>query len=140
MSFSPDSEGAPTAQSIQPPAASDDALPLVSVIVPTYNAEAFIAKTLASVLAQTYRHLEVLVVDDGSSDRTPSIVKAMAEQYPRITLLQQPNGGVAIARNAGIKKAQGEFIAPIDADDLWHPEMIEKLYVPFSQGNAQLGV
>lgn len=117
-----------------------DALPLVSVIIPAYNAEAFIAKTLASVLGQTYRHLEILVVNDGSSDRTPSIVKAMAQQHPRIILLQQPNVGVAAARNAGIEKAKGEFIAPIDADDLWHPEMVEKLLSPFSKGDAKLGV
>ena len=100
--------------------------PLVSVIIPAYNAERFIAKTLDSVLAQTYRNIEVIVVDDGSWDRTAEIVEAIAPTDERVILLQQPNSGVAAARNLGIQKARGEFIAPIDADDFWYPENIEK--------------
>lgn len=119
---------------------SAEYLPLVSVIVPAYNAEAFIAKTLAAVLAQSHRHLEVWVVDDGSSDRTPNIVKAMAQADPRLNLLQQPNAGVAIARNAGLKRAKGEFVAPIDADDLWHCDTLKKMLLLFDKGGAQLGV
>ncbi len=122
------------------PSAEADTLPLVSVIIPAYNAENFIAKTLASVVAQTYRRLEILVVDDGSSDRTQSIVQTMAQQDPRIKLFKQANAGVAAARNAGIDKAKGEYIAPIDADDLWHPETLEKLLIPFDGGDPQLGV
>lgn len=122
------------------PSAEADMLALVSVIIPAYNAENFIAKTLASVVAQTYRHLEILVVDDGSSDRTQSIVQTMAQQDPRIRLFKQANAGVAAARNAGIDKAKGEYIAPIDADDLWHPETLEKLLIPFDQSDPQLGV
>ena len=141
--LAPPPGGESTAQVAHPStvsARSTDALPLISVIIPTYNAEAFIAKTLASVLAQTHRHLEILVVDDGSCDRTGGVVKEIAQQHSHITLLQQPNQGVAAARNAGIEKAQGDFIAPIDADDLWHPEMLEKLIIPFFEGNDQLGV
>ena len=100
--------------------------PLVSVIIPAYNAERFIARTLHSVLTQTYSKIEVIVVDDGSSDRTAEIVGAIAQQDKRVMLLQQPNSGVAAARNLGIQKAQGEFIAPIDADDIWYPENLEK--------------
>ena len=100
--------------------------PLVSVIIPAYNAERFIATTLDSVLAQTYRTIEVIVIDDGSSDRTAEIVRAIAQTDERVMLLQQLNSGVAAARNLGIRKAQGEFIAPIDADDIWYPENIEK--------------
>ena len=139
VDFSPAAEGAlmtPSALS----SAEADILPLVSVIVPVYNAETFIAKTLASVIAQTHRRLEILVVDDGSSDRTPSIVRAMAQQDRRIKLFKQANAGVAAARNTAIEKAQGEYIAPIDADDLWHPETLEKLLIPFHQGDPQLGV
>ena len=117
-----------------------DAPPLVSVIIPTYNAEAFVAQTLASVLAQTHPRVEILVVDDGSCDRTASIVKAIAQQHAHITLLQQSNGGVAAARNAGLKRAKGEFVAPIDADDLWDPEMLEKLLLPFYKSGRHLGI
>ncbi len=113
---------------------------LVSVVVPAYNAEAFIAETLASVLSQTYRNLEVWVVDDGSSDRTAAIVKKLALEDARINLLQQPNQGVAIARNAGIQAARGDFIAPIDADDLWWPDALEKLVAKLQSAPANVGV
>ncbi|WP_040483351.1 glycosyltransferase family 2 protein [Lyngbya aestuarii] len=100
--------------------------PLVSVIIPAYNAEPFIAKTLTSVLAQTYKNIEVLVVDDGSQDQTAKIVQLFAEKDKRVTLFQQPNSGVAAARNLAIEKSKGEFIAPLDADDIWSAQNIEK--------------
>lgn len=114
--------------------------PLVSVIIPAYNAQAFIDKTLASVLAQTYRNLEILVVDDGSSDRTVEIVQKFAAKDQRIRLLQQPNAGVAAARNLGMKSAQGEFIAPIDADDIWYPENIALQVQVMQQAGAKVGL
>ncbi len=114
--------------------------PLVSVVVPAYNAEAFIAGTLASILSQTYCNFEVWVVDDGSVDRTAAIVEKLALQDNRINLIQQPNQGVAIARNAGIQAAKGEFIAPIDADDLWWPATLEKLVAKFQMSSATVGV
>jgi glycosyltransferase involved in cell wall biosynthesis len=101
-------------------------LPLVSVIVPAYNAEAFIERTLKSVLCQTYTNIEVLVVDDGSKDRTSTIVQSIAQRDSRVRLFQQQNAGVAAARNLAIEKSQGEYIAPIDADDIWYAEKIEK--------------
>ena len=101
-------------------------LPLVSVIVPAYNAEAFISQALDSVLAQTYTNIEVLVVDDGSDDRTAEIVKSFAQRDERVILLQQSNKGVAAARNLAIQKSSGEYIAPIDADDIWYPQKLEK--------------
>lgn len=100
--------------------------PLVSVVIPVYNAERFIERTLQSVLNQTYRNTEVLVVNDGSCDRTPEIVQTIAQQDPRVRLLSQANSGVAAARNLAIQSAQGEFIAPIDADDIWYPTNLEK--------------
>lgn len=100
--------------------------PLVSVIVPAYNAEAYIAYTLDSVLSQTYKNIEVIVVDDGSRDGTAQIVKEIAQRDGRVTLLRQSNSGVAAARNLAIEKSRGEFIAPIDADDIWYPRKIEK--------------
>src|SRR3954453_10527365 len=99
---------------------------LVSVIIPAYNAGATVERTISSVLNQTYSSIEVLVVDDGSTDNTAVLVQRMADADPRIKLLQKPNGGVALARNFGIAHAAGEFIAPLDADDLWHPEKIAK--------------
>ena len=101
-------------------------LPLVSAIIPAYNAEQFIARTLSSVIEQTYKNLEILVVDDGSKDRTAEIVEQFATKDSRVTLLRQQNSGVAKARNLAIENARGEYIAPIDADDLWHPEKIAK--------------
>jgi glycosyltransferase involved in cell wall biosynthesis len=100
--------------------------PLVSVIVPAFNAETYVSETLHSILAQTYRRLEVLVIDDGSTDSTASIVRAIAAHDPRVRLLYQCNQGVAAARNYGIEESRGELIAPIDADDLWAPRKIEK--------------
>lgn len=114
--------------------------PLVSVVIPAYNVAAFIARTLASVMTQTYRNLEILVVNDGSSDRTPEIVSAIAQQDARIRLLNQPNGGVASARNLGIQQARGEFIAPIDADDLWYPEAMAKLVSRLQACGPEVGI
>lgn len=99
---------------------SSDTLPLVSVIIPAYNAEPFIAKALASVLAQTYKRFEVIVVDDGSQDNTAAIVRQHQQQDERIKLFAQSNSGVAAARNFGIERSSGDFIAPLDADDLWY--------------------
>jgi glycosyltransferase involved in cell wall biosynthesis len=99
-------------------------LPLVSVIVPAFNAADTLAGTLDSVLAQSYPALEILVVDDGSSDRTPSIVSEYSRKDSRVVLIQQENGGVASARNKGLDKATGLFIAPIDSDDIWHKDKV----------------
>jgi Glycosyl transferase family 2 len=100
--------------------------PLVSVILPVYNGETSVGQTLQSALSQTYRNIEVLVVDDGSSDRTRIIVEEYAARDPRVRIIDQPNGGVARARNNGIAQARGEFIATLDADDLWDPAKIER--------------
>jgi len=99
-------------------------VPLVSVIIPAYNAEAHLAATLDSVFAQTYRPLEVIVVDDGSRDSTRDIVAAYQARHAGLRLIAKANGGVASARNAGLKAAQGDYVAFLDADDLWHPEKI----------------
>ncbi len=99
---------------------------VVSVIVPAYNDAATVERTICSVLNQTYSNLEVLVVDDGSTDETAVLVQRAADADPRVRLLQKANGGLVSARNYGIAYATGEFIAPIDADDLWHPEKIKK--------------
>ncbi|MEB3233452.1 MAG: glycosyltransferase [Leptolyngbyaceae bacterium] len=114
--------------------------PLVSVIIPAYNAEAFIAQTLQSVITQTYRHIEVIVVDDGSQDNTVNLVRQIIASDGRVKLLQQPNGGVAAARNLAITHAQGEFIAPVDADDIWYPANLERQVQCFQQGSPHIGL
>jgi glycosyltransferase involved in cell wall biosynthesis len=97
---------------------------LVSVIVPAYNAEKFIGKTLRSVMSQSYRNLEIIVVDDGSRDGTVDMVEHLAQGDNRIRLIKQKNAGCGSARNRAIASAQGSFIAPIDADDLWHRDKL----------------
>ena len=97
----------------------------VSVIIPAYNAEEFLERTLRSALRQTHRNLEVLIVNDGSTDRTLSIAEAFSREDERIRIISVPNGGVANARNVGIKAASANFVAFLDADDLWHPSKIE---------------
>ena len=97
--------------------------PLVSVIIPAYNAERFIARSLRSVLDQTYRNLQVIVVDDGSTDLTARIVRRHME--PRLWYIRQANAGPGAARNAGIKLAQGAYITFLDADDYYQAEKVE---------------
>ncbi|GAP94702.1 glycosyltransferase family 2 protein [Leptolyngbya sp. NIES-2104] len=100
--------------------------PLVSVVIAAYNAEVFISETLDSIQAQTYSHFEVIVVDDGSSDHTAEIVRLYAQNDDRFQLVQQENSGVAASRNLAIQHSRGKYIAPIDADDIWYPERLEK--------------
>jgi glycosyltransferase involved in cell wall biosynthesis len=121
---------------------SEDAIagPLVSVIIPAHNAEAFIATTLASAARQTYQHLEIIVVDDGSTDRTAEIVREFAAKDPRVTLLQQANAGVAAARNSAIRTARGSLIAPLDADDLWERTKIERQVACFRGADDRLAL
>ena len=114
--------------------------PLVSVIIPAYNAEAFIRRTLTSVLSQTYTNIEILVVDDGSQDQTAMIVESFIQQDRRVQLLQQTNSGVASARNLAIENSRGEYIAPIDADDIWYPQNIEKQVQCMLETGASVGV
>ncbi len=100
--------------------------PLVTVVIPAYNAAATIETTLLSVMGQTHRSLEIIVVDDGSTDGAAGIVTRLARQDPRIRLLQQPSSGLSAARNLGIRASSGEYIANIDADDVWSRKNIEK--------------
>ncbi len=95
---------------------------LVSIVVPAYNVEKFIAETIDSVIAQTYENWELIVVDDGAKDATASIVSKYVKKDTRISLISIENGGVSNARNTGIRLCKGEFIAFLDADDLWKKE------------------
>lgn len=95
----------------------------VSVIIPCYNAGPFLGETLDSVLAQTYPPLEVLVIDDGSTDESAEIAEAYG---PPVRVIRQANQGESVARNRGIEQAEGEWIAFLDADDVWKPEKLKK--------------
>lgn len=101
-------------------------LGLVSIITPCYNGEKYIKETIESVIAQTYPKWEMIVVDDGSKDSSVAIVSEYIEKDSRIKLIKQANAGSASARNNGIRRAEGQYIALLDADDLWHPEFLEK--------------
>ncbi|MFM7270650.1 MAG: glycosyltransferase [Actinomycetes bacterium] len=98
-------------------------MPRLSVIIPAYNAEAYLRETVDSALAQTHPDLEVIVVDDGSTDGTRAILDAYGD---RIVAVTQPNGGPAAARNHGLRLATGEYIGLLDADDLWAPTRAER--------------
>ena len=99
---------------------------LVSIITPCYNGSRYITETIESVIKQTYLNWEMIVVDDGSKDNSADIVRRYSKKDNRIMLVQQKNAGSAAARNNGIRRAKGQYIALLDADDLWEPEFLEK--------------
>lgn len=113
---------------------------LVSVVIPAYNAAATLDRTLLSVRAQTHEALEIIVVDDGSRDATPALVSDHAARDPRVRLVRQDNAGVAAARNRGIGEARGDFLAPIDADDLWAPTKIALQMQAMASGGPKVGL
>ena len=99
---------------------------LVSAIIPAYNAASTIDATLSSVRSQTHQELEIIVVDDGSTDDTIATAARHSEADSRVRIVQQVNRGVAAARNRGVAEAKAEFVAPVDADDLWQPQKIAR--------------
>ena len=101
--------------------------PLISVIMPCYNMASYVADSIKSVIAQTYPHWELLIVDDASTDETVSIIESYVQTDSRIRLaIKTQNSGIADTRNQCIQMAQGQFLAFLDADDIWHPEKLEK--------------
>jgi glycosyltransferase involved in cell wall biosynthesis len=114
-------------------------MPRVTVVIPAYNAEATLAETLESLFAQTFADFEAIVVDDGSVDGTIRVAESFGDQ--RLRALSIPNGGVSRARNHAVAQAQGEFVAFLDADDLWEPHKLERqLAVLDAQPSAGLCV
>ncbi|AFZ58640.1 glycosyltransferase family 2 protein [Anabaena cylindrica FACHB-243] len=112
-------------------------MPKISVIIPVYNSEKTVAETLESVLAQTYGNLEIIIVDDGATDKSIEICRQFKDK--RIKIIHQQNRGLAGARNTGIRHAKGEFLAFVDSDDLWLPEKLEK-HLQHLQRSPQVGV
>ena len=99
--------------------------PLVSVIIPVYNSEPYIAQAIISVLRQTYNNIEIVIVDDGSTDRTGEVIRNFDDA--RIKYLYQNNHGVSHARNRGLEISRGEFIAFLDSDDRWVPKKLHRV-------------
>lgn len=109
---------------------------LVSVVIPTYNCESYIAETIDSVLAQDYPYIELFIIDDGSTDKTLDIVKRYGD---RLKLICQTNSGVCVARNKGIKEATGQYICLMDHDDYWYPNKLSQQIITFNK-NLDSGV
>ncbi|MEO0854103.1 MAG: glycosyltransferase, partial [Cyanobacteria bacterium J06648_11] len=114
-----------------------DTSALVSVVIPVYGVERFVAATVRSVLAQTYPHFEVWIVDDESPDRSIEICRQFDD--PRLHIIHQCNRGLAGARNAGIRHCRGQYVAFLDSDDIWLPQKLEK-HVAHLERSAQVGV
>lgn len=107
--------------------------PLVTVILPIYNVEKYLREGVDSVLKQTYPHLEILLIDDGSSDGSGAICDAYAEADERVKVIHQSNAGVSVARNRGLDLAQGDFVAFLDPDDYWDKRMVELCLAEFDR-------
>jgi len=111
--------------------------PEISVVIPTYNESRYLKEAISSILNQTYKKIEVIVVDDGSTDDTREIVKSFDD--PRIIYIFQKNRGPSNARNVGIKRVNRKYIAFLDSDDLWLKEKLEK-QVDFMEKNSEIGL
>lgn len=113
---------------------------LISIIIPAYNVETWIEKCIDTVRSQTYRNLEIIIIDDGSKDGTGSLCEGLADQDERITLLHQENKGVSEARNQGIKHSNGEYVCFVDADDYISADYVKMLYNSILETDAQMSV
>ena len=100
--------------------------PHISIVIPCYNHQDYIAAAIESVTKSTYKHTEIIVVNDGSTDNSKQAILNLQAQYPTLKFIDQPNAGPSAARNNGIKEAKGKYILPLDADDLISPDYIEK--------------
>lgn len=112
--------------------------PLISVIIPVYNGQEYLEKNIKSVWEQTYKNLQLIIVDDGSTDKTPEICKALSLKDKRIQIIHMEDLGVSAARNAGIAAAEGDYITFLDADDRLMPHMIEILYETLMQTESDI--
>lgn len=112
----------------------------ISIIVPVYNTEKFLEKCLNSLINQTLKDIEIICINDGSTDNSLQILKKFANKDKRIQIINQTNSGPSIARNIGIKKAKGEYIGFVDSDDWVDSNFFEQLYVNVKKNNADIGV
>lgn len=114
--------------------------PLISVIVPVYNVKEYVRKCLKSIVSQTYKNIEVLVVDDGSTDGSGEICDEFSLSDSRVKVFHKKNGGLSSARNAGLKKAKGEFVCFVDSDDYVRKDFIGQLYSSVDKNEADIAV
>lgn len=114
--------------------------PLISVVVPVYGVELYLDQCISSIVTQTYRNIEIILVDDGSKDRCPQISDEWAAKDARIHVIHKANGGLSSARNAGMKIMHGEYVTFVDSDDWLEPEFIEMLYKAISLYDHKVAV
>ena len=114
--------------------------PLISVIVPVYNVERYLDQCLESIVGQSYRNLEILVVDDGSTDGSGEMCDRWAERDKRIRVIHQPNGGLSAARNTALDVMQGEMVTMVDSDDVLHPSAIKVMKEALGKSQASIVV
>ena len=114
--------------------------PVISIIVPVYNVEQYLERCVRSLTAQTYQNLEILLIDDGSPDRSGALCDELAAQDSRIRVIHKQNQGLSVARNTGIQEASGDYICFIDSDDFAAPTMLEVLYRLIQKYSADLSV
>lgn len=113
-------------------------MPKVSIIIPVYNVEKYLARCLDSVISQTLKDIEIICINDGSTDNSANIISVYAEKDERIKIITQSNAGISKTRNIGIKKATGEFIGFVDSDDFVEKDFYEKLYNAAIRNNADI--
>ncbi|MBQ6774726.1 MAG: glycosyltransferase [Synergistaceae bacterium] len=118
--------------------ASDDSKPLISVIVPVYNTAKYLDKCITSIINQTYSNLEIILIDDGSTDDSPAMCDSWAEKDSRVKVIHKQNGGLSSARNAGLDIMSGEFVGFIDSDDSIAPEYYDYLHNLMTEHDADM--
>lgn len=114
--------------------------PLISIIVPIYNAEDYLQDCLSSIAAQSYKNIEAILINDGSTDNSYNIAQSFCDKDPRFKLISQPNGGVGAARQAGLNAVTGEYIIHTDSDDLMTDKALEYLYQSIEENNSNVAV
>lgn len=112
----------------------------ISIIVPVYNVESYLKECIESIINQTYKELEILLIDDGSTDGSGSICDEYKQKDNRIKTIHQNNRGISNARNVGLKSASGKYICFVDSDDLIHPQMVELLYNSLIDNDADISI
>ena len=114
--------------------------PLVSIIVPVYNGETFLKECVDSILNQTYKNIELILINDGSKDNSAQIINEYAKKDERVVAIHQENSGVCASRNNGLRNTHGEYICLIDQDDYVFPDYISYLYTLIKENNADISL
>ena len=112
----------------------------ISIIVPVYNVEKYLDECIQSIINQTHKNIEIILINDGSTDNSLSILRKYEGIDKRIIVINQENKGLSASRNIGIKKSTGKYISLIDADDIIHPRMIELLYKEIKNNNCDISI